>query len=141
MGTRSLTIFKETDGKEICVMYRQFDGYLDGHGKELCEFLAGIKMVNGISGERTKIANGMGCLTAQVIAKFKMEAGGFYIHPAGTRDAGEDYTYFVSGKEGEEPTIEVFENHGAKYGGDKKIVEGPASKVLEYINTPRPDED
>lgn len=32
MGTRSLTVMKDT-GNEIAVLYRQFDGYPEGHGQ------------------------------------------------------------------------------------------------------------
>lgn len=94
-------------------MYRQFDGYLEGHGKDLADFLSGFKLVNGISGdEPPKFANGMGCLAAQVVAHFKNEPGGIYIHAAGTRDVWEEYIYFVSGKTGEEPTISVDDFNG-----------------------------
>ena len=31
MGTRCLTIFKEADGEEIAVLYRQIDGHPEGH--------------------------------------------------------------------------------------------------------------
>ena len=35
MGTRNLTIIKNEEGQEILVMYRQYDGFFDGHGQEL----------------------------------------------------------------------------------------------------------
>lgn len=97
MSTRSLTIFENRYGEEIVVMYRQMDGYPDGHGLDLCEFLNDFKIVNGISGEdyNKKTANGMECLAAQVIAHFKDGVGGFYLHPAGTRNADEAYRYYV----------------------------------------------
>ena len=73
MGTRSLTVFQEYDA-EIVVMYRQFDGYPSGHGIDLSEFLAGGKMVNGLSlNENERVFNGMSCLAAQVIAHFKTD--------------------------------------------------------------------
>ena len=34
MGTRSLTVI-QSNGKEFFNMYRQFDGYPEGHGMEL----------------------------------------------------------------------------------------------------------
>lgn len=102
MGTRSATVFidNEWDGhepQELCVLYRQFDGYLSGHGKELKEFLDGMEIVNGMTGrEGPKYANGAGCLAAQVVAHFKMgHSGQFYIYPPGNRQL---YTYFVSAK-------------------------------------------
>ena len=96
MGTRSLTIFKD-GSDEIAVLYRQFDGYPSGHGKELRDYLKKFSGVtNGIAiGEKKKTANGMSCLAAQVIAHFKTDVGGFYLYPAGTRDAGEEYRYTV----------------------------------------------
>lgn len=120
MGTRSLTVITDHAGKEIVVMYRQFDGYPSGHGKELAEFLKDVVLVNGISmrkEEKQRIANGMDCLAAQIVARFKLghavdqaelnkhhptatmpiEAGSIYLYPAGTRDCGEEYIYTVSG--------------------------------------------
>ena len=98
MGTRCLTIIKRHDGTEIAVMYRQFDGYPDGHGLELAEFLSDLTVVNGITGEAElgRIANGPHCLAAQMIAHFKKEPGGIYLYPAGTRNVGEDYAYTVT---------------------------------------------
>jgi hypothetical protein len=105
VATRSLTII--SDDKEICVMYRQFDGYIDGHGHELAAFLSGMTIVNGLGGEKTKVANGATCLAAQVIAHFKAEPGGIYLYPSGTRNCGEEFTYFVTAKKGEPITVKV----------------------------------
>jgi hypothetical protein len=98
MGTRSLTVFKDgdLDSKEIVVMYGQMDGYPEGHGADLREFLKDMVIVNGISfDEERKIANGMGCLAAQVVANFKdsFGVGGIYLYPANSRDCGEEYIY------------------------------------------------
>jgi len=124
MGTRSLTVFIDEDNKkEIVVMYRQYDGYIEWYGMRLCEYLQSFeKVVNGISGETTKIANGMSCLSAQVIMHMKSQItrydynnrvfnpetgetepaliegnheGGIYLYPAGTRSVGEEYIYVV----------------------------------------------
>jgi len=89
-------VFTDEHNEEICVFYRQYDGYPDGHGLELKEAFGHFKLVNGIGEERTDIANGMGCLAAQVIAKFKDGPGGFYVYPPGTRDVWEDFVYVLS---------------------------------------------
>lgn len=108
MGTRCLTVVKDEDGKECLVMYRQMDGYPDGHGRELEEFLKGKKMVNGIGMNPKNIFNGMGCLAGQIVSHFKGEvAGNFYLYPSGTRDVGEEYVYIVTAKEGEEAKVKV----------------------------------
>ncbi len=96
MGTRSLTFVYNHTRRVVC-MYRQFDGYPSGHGRELAEFLAGFDaVVNGLRvGETRKVANGMGCLAAQLVANFKVSSGGFYLYPTDTSDVGEEYEYHV----------------------------------------------
>jgi len=97
MGTRSLTfVYDEQD--IIINMYRQYDGYPSGHGLELAEFLAGFDAItNGLQvGETRKVANGMGCLAAQLVSNFKGDGPGqFYLYPATATDCGQDYEYHV----------------------------------------------
>ena len=96
MGTRSLTFVY--DGEQpIINMYRQFDGYPSGHGQELAEFLNSFDaIVNGIPlGDNRRIANGMGCLAAQMIVNFKNGVGGFYIYSVDSTDCWQDYEYHV----------------------------------------------
>lgn len=130
MGTRSLTKFiNEENDKEICVMYRQYDGYPEGHGKELAEFLSGMILVNGIRlDDKRKLANGIGCLTAQVISHFKDGVGNIYIYPADTRDCWEEYTYTIYGNINDEIKIKLF----CVYDG-RVLFDGYASKYLRWI--------
>jgi hypothetical protein len=95
MSTRSLTIVQDESLAELCVMYRHSDGYPTGHGDDLAKWLKGFKVVNGLSGQKGKVANGMDCLAAQLVAHFKDGPGGIYLHPSGVRGAGEEYIYFV----------------------------------------------
>lgn len=96
MGTRSLTRLYNEDKQEICVLYRQLDGYPEGHGKELASFLEGFTIVNGYNSDMEgKVANGANCLVAQVISHFKRGVGTFYLYPPGTNDMGEEYVYDV----------------------------------------------
>ena len=99
MGTRSLTYVYESYQEEhtpVVCMYRQYDGYLEGHGLELATFLTRGKLVNGLSGKDQMVFNGMGCLAAQLVAYFKKEAGNFYLHaPVLNQDAGQEYEYHV----------------------------------------------
>jgi len=98
MGTKSLTTFlDEWDNEEIVVMYRQYDGYPEVHGRDLFDYLSGKKIVNGIPRNEkvSQLANGMSCLAAQVVSHFKKEVGNFYLHKSGTRDIGEQYVYTV----------------------------------------------
>lgn len=130
MGTRSLTIVEDANGKELVVMYKQFDGYHEGHGKDLADFLTDFKLVNGMSGdEPPKFANGLGCLAAQVVSYFKNEPGGIYLYPAETRGVGEEYVYVVGGEVGGEPTMKVDE------------FSGPASGFGEFLKNQQSEEE
>lgn len=130
MGTRSLTKFQQEDGKEIVVMYRQYDGYPEGHGRELAEFLSPMRICNGFgSGEKAgEWANGMGCLAAQVVAHFKTEIGGIYLHAAGTTNCWEDYNYIVKQLKGSDIELIVQTSSG------KTLFQGSPQKFLdEYL--------
>ena len=94
MGTRSLTFVYDED-KTLLNLYRQFDGYPSGHGVDLAKFLDGFKIVNGYGEVKPKIANGMGCLAAQLVAHFKESVGGFYIHAVTDTNCGQDYEYHI----------------------------------------------
>ncbi len=110
MSTRCLTVIQDKDGKENCVMYRHCDGYPDGHGKELKDFLRGMEVVNGIQCDYERVANGIGCLSAQIVSHFKKsDVGGIYLHPPDTRNLGEDYIYFVTCEVGMKIKIKVVE--------------------------------
>ena len=96
MGTRSLTRVIDQDKRILVVMYRQFDGYPEGHGAELCDFLKPMKMVNGYTNPDAKNeANGAGCLAAQLVAHFKTGVGGFYLEPTDTTDSNQDFEYDI----------------------------------------------
>jgi hypothetical protein len=79
MGTRSVTEFKG-----FVKVYQQYDGYAAGVGTQILKLLKQRKLVNGISGRHNEVANGMGCLAALYISKYKgEEAGNIYIEPLG----------------------------------------------------------
>jgi hypothetical protein len=96
MGTRSLTfVYDEFRDTPIINLYRQYDGYMEGHGRELAEFLHGKRITNGIGADSTNTANGMGCLAAQLVASCKTEVGNFYLYPVTMKDCGQDYVYHI----------------------------------------------
>lgn len=111
MGTRCLTRVFDYDNIEILCMYRQCDGYPEGHGKELKKFL-NRKIVNGytLSAEKLQtkdtVFNGMMHLSAAMVAYFYPDTS-IYLYPPGTKDVGEEFVYLVTGKEGNKPKIIV----------------------------------
>lgn len=125
MGTRCLT-FVYDGNQPIVNMYRQFDGYPEGHGQELADFLTSFaEIVNGYSpGDKRKIANGMGCLAAQMIANFKTSVGGFYIHAVTDTDCWQDYEYHV------------YEDKVVVKNPDEVIFEGTWSAFAEFCKEP-----
>lgn len=109
MGTRSLTrVFEE--GAQLVCLYRQMDGYLSGHGKELFDFLKDRRIGNGLGLDAdNNYSNGAGCLAASLIAHFKTEPGGFYLMPINTKDAGQDYEYHIRINIHLQVTVDVIE--------------------------------
>lgn len=99
MGTRCLTYVYNENGDALVCMYRQFDGYPEGHGVDLANFLQGRQVINGISSDQRdtkRFSNGMGCLAAQLVAEFKTDVGGFYLHPTTqNQDCWQEYEYHV----------------------------------------------
>ena len=95
MGTRSLTLVYNDSNRALINMYRQYDGYPSGHGRELSSFLSSKKIVNGLADDNANVANGMSCLAAQLVRNFKTEAGGIYLEAVSDTDLGQDYEYHV----------------------------------------------
>ena len=86
MGTRSITVVMDKDGKKIIEMYRHMDGYPAGMGKDLQNFINSGKVVNGIPLKHDgKLFNGISCFAAQLVNEFKDGPGNIYLH-APTKD-------------------------------------------------------
>ena len=93
MGTRSTIKFID-NGKNICSIYQQYDGYPASVGLELAKFLNNTQIINGFnSNDNMGKANGLGCLSAQFIAKIKTDIGSIYMTDA---DDEQEYNYIVS---------------------------------------------
>lgn len=121
MGTRSTTKILDEDGKHLVTLYRQFDGYPKGHGKELADFLNSKTLVNGY-GDTTSTteANGMGCLAALLIGHLKGgRIGNVYVTSKG--DSQEyDYTVYLK-------SAQIFMRVESAYADTRLLYDGPAS--------------
>ena len=119
MATRALINFVEReDGvsfsehpgvdKIHIQIYNHYDGYPQGLGVKLANFLDGYDVVNGLStGYQGPVANGMGCLAAQTVSYLKDEPGNVYLRKPIEKD-WEDYEYFVWVKDHAELWISIF---------------------------------
>jgi hypothetical protein len=145
MGTRSITTFIETwehEGKKrkqvLGTMYRQMDGYPEGMGKDLADYLKQGTLVNGIGlGKQETIQfNGMGCLSASVVAHFKDGSGGIYLVVG--KNHGENYRYEIEGDyDKKEIVLRCFEvgyMKGSKYiNKTRKIFEGSPKNFDKFL--------
>ena len=126
MGTRSLTrVIPRQEGlsfseghehvdKSVVNIYRQYDGYPEGHGQDLAEFLSEFTIVNGFSpgSQDKKVANGTGCLAAQLVEYLKEgQVGGVYLEQCNGEpgDSWEEYIYTLYPKEGEPTFISIYD--------------------------------
>ena len=150
MGTRStITFYSRMSGTNFFLanIYQQYDGYLEGVGKELCEWLKSKTIVNGFSKSGFDIANGAGCLTAKYISEFKPLTGGLYIYPEDVAHEDCDYNYsviidedwisspFENNKNAEDIiTIEV-DNWG-----EEPFFKGSIQELLDYIDKQKEEE-
>jgi hypothetical protein len=100
MGTRSITrIFDHGEYSKdkdtpLLTLYRQFDGYPDGMGKDLADFICTREVVNGLTDSRM-VFNGAGCFAAALIAHLKKGPGGIYVYPPNTESEAFEYQVIV----------------------------------------------
>ena len=95
MSTRSTIRFRNDGDSPVCCVYKHFDGYIEGLGHSLAEWLKGMTLINGISNKEQEghdYANGIGCLAAKWIADNKTKTGDIYMCSS---DAQEEYNYDV----------------------------------------------
>ena len=137
MGTRCLTFVYEGD-TPVINLYREYDGYPEGHGAELALLLTRGELINGLTDRNQVAFNGMGCLAAQVVAHFKQSVGGFYIHSVEEKECGQDYEYHVYERE-QQLMVRVV-NRGCNMFGltmdetNDVIFEGTAREFYEFCN-------
>jgi hypothetical protein len=138
MATRALINFVERkDGvsfsehpgvdKIHTQIYHHYDGYPEYLGVRLANFLDGYDVVNGLStGYQGPVANGMGCLAAQLVSYIKDEPGNVYLQKPQELD-WENYEYFIWVKEHNELWISIFD-----YDGNCIFVGEPDKLIKKY---------
>ena len=114
--------FSEIPEKKIVSIYNQYDGYPEGLGVTIANYLKGKKIVNGLGDRNAPVFNGLGCLAASLIAELKEEAGNVYIDNPDCPHSWLDYEYVVWGDAGKGIWISIFD-------GDLCIFVGKPSKL------------
>lgn len=141
MGTRSTITFIErvnAGDSIVAQVYQQYDGYLEGVGKSLVEWLMPKIMVNGIPDYEHDYANGIGDLAAQYVHDFKDRIGYLYLYsPEWDAEEWCDYNYKIiqnisnngyTGNADDVLTIVV-----TNWNNEEPLFVGKPSELLEYI--------
>lgn len=129
MGTHSTITFIEKWGEHkvpLVKIYQQYDGYFDGVGKELANWLKDKTVVNGFGVDDTAdkgFCNGVECMAAQFIHDFKKDIGGLYIVPISSDS--EEYNYRVI-VDGSRVTLQADAWNNTEF-------EGTAEDFLDFI--------
>ena len=149
MGTRSTTKFIEKRGDKltpIVNIYQQYDGYVEGVGYNIANYLKTKKIINGIGiwQNTNGYANGFGCLIAQYIKESKKEIGNLYIT---SLDDQQEYNYEVIFDADKYFDVGLFENK--EFDVDELITikvdsrpafEGTPSELLSFKESDEEDE-
>ena len=141
MATRSLVRFaKREDGvsfsehpeKVIVQIYKHYDGYPKGHPLEIAKYLKDFKIVNGLGAHDIRVANGLGCLAAQYVAAFKMEAGDIYIESLDTKHFDIEYIVYVWGTDHKDIWMSIFETSFSQEQDECIFVGKPQELIDKY---------
>ena len=121
--------FSEIPERTIVDIYHHWDGYPEGLGVTLADYLNGMKITNGISNkdDENYLFNGVGCMAASIIAELKDGPGNVYIEPRESH-GWIDYEYYIWGDEGKTIYISIFSN-------DKCIFVGEPEDLLDKYNS------
>lgn len=122
MSTRSTTEFIY-NGESLLKIYKQYDGYLGGWGKDLFNFFSKLNYVNGFDiTDKTNKANGFRDAVLLLIKEHKTEAGDIYLT---NKEDLQEYNYIVECKE---------EYEGLNVKGKITITETEAdfSEIIKY---------
>ncbi len=100
-------------------LYKHYDGHPERLGVTLASYLDGYEIHSGMSNKHQgPLANGIGCLAAQLVSYLKNEPGNVYLQPPRNINV-EDYVYYVWVKEDARIMISIFDsNNECIYVGD-----------------------
>jgi len=138
MGTRAMiniarreegVSFSEKPEKVMVSIYNHYDGYPEGLGVTLANYLNDKIIVNGLGKDNYRVFNGLGCLAASLIAELKDGPGNIYIEDPKCKHTWVDYEYYVWGDNDKDIWISVFEY------GDCIFVGKPDKLLEKYSQT------
>ena len=120
--------FSERPDKTIVDIYHHWDGYPEGLGVTLASYLNDMKIVNGLGRDCDNVANGLGCLAAQLIAEIKDGPGNVSIIGPEESYSWIDYEYYIWGTEYKDIWISIFDDRECIFVGK------PDALLHKYTN-------
>ena len=117
--------FSEEPNQTIVDIYHHWDGYPEGLGVTLADYLNGKKVTNGLGRDNYNLFNGMGCLAASLVAELKDGPGDVYIEPRESH-GWIDYQYYIWGDTYKDIWISIFD------GGECIFVGKPEMLLDKY---------
>ena len=120
--------FSEKPNKTIVDIYHHWDGYPEGLGVKLASYLNDMKIVNGLGKDNENVANGLGCLAAQLIAEIKDGPGNVSIIGPEDIYSWIDYEYYIWGTEYKDIWISIFDDRECIFVGK------PEALLHKYTN-------
>ena len=115
--------FSEEPNQTIVDIYHHWDGYPEGLGVTLADYLNGKKVTNGLGRDNNNLFNGMGCLAASLVAELKDGPGDVYIEPRESH-GWIDYQYYIWGDTYKDIWISIFSD-------DECIFVGKPQQLLD----------
>jgi len=140
MSTRSLTEFQDCEVFEtICTIYKHHDGYPNGYGRALAEFLKDAQIVDGVAPNELGMKKyvGLGELIVEVIKHFSTNSLDLIsVEAVGTRDIGEEWLYRITLSCDKKLTLQVFDCHkyNDKLADPFEIMRGTPAEVCTMID-------
>ena len=119
--------FSEEPNQTIVDIYHHWDGYPEGLGVTLADYLNGKKVTNGLGRDNDNLFNGMGCLAASLVAELKDGPGDVYIEPRESH-GWIDYQYYIWGDTYKDIWISIFSD-------DECIFVGKPQQLLDKYDT------
>ena len=103
--------FSEEPNKTIVDIYHHWDGYPEGLGVTLADYLNGKKVTNGLGRDNDHVFNGLGCMAASIIEHLKDGPGNIYIEDPECPHTWIDYDYYVWGDDHKDIWISIFDGN------------------------------
>ena len=136
--------FNEHPEKIHTQIYHHYDSFPDHLGVGIAKYLSDIRVVNGLGSRKGAVlANGTGCLAAQVLTHLKLgrhydlekdeiQSGNVYLDAPNEKRGDIEYCYYVWATENKDIWISIFEGFGRAEDFKCTFVGKPEKLIEKY---------